>query len=69
MNRITVTLDEHGIPIRFCADQEVEIFLVHPNVPDDRVYQWSSLRVGEEHVDKEINGWPIGDLWTLHRRQ
>lgn len=69
MNRITFSLDKNGHLIRICADEDVEIFIVSPHVLDDRVYRWSSLRVGTEHVDKEIGGWPIGDLWTETRRQ
>lgn len=69
MNRITITLDKNGHFIRICADEDVEIFIVSPHVPDDRVYLWSSLRVGPHHVDNEIDGWPIGDLWTMAKRQ
>jgi hypothetical protein len=69
MSRITATLDEHGCPIRFCADDEVKVLLIQPSVPDARVYQWTSLRIGEDHVDNEIGDWPIGDVWTRPRRQ
>jgi hypothetical protein len=61
MKRITFTLDERGLIHRICADEEVEVYIVSPDVPRDRVYRWSSLRVGPEHVDEEIDGWPIGD--------
>ncbi len=61
MNRITFTLDKNGDILRICADEHVEVFIVCPSVPRDRVYRWSSLLAGREGVDDEIAGWPIGD--------
>jgi hypothetical protein len=61
MNRITFTLDENGHLVRICADQEVEVYIVQPSTPRDRVYQWSSLAVGKAAVEEEIGGWPVGD--------
>ena len=61
MDRITITLDENGHVVRICADAEVEVYLVSPHVPRDRVYRRGSLRVGREGVDDEIDGWPVGD--------
>ena len=61
MNRITITLDENGHVVGIRADEHVEVFIVFPSVPRDRVYRWSSLRVGREGVDEEIRGWPVGD--------
>ncbi|MFT8247274.1 hypothetical protein [Roseomonas sp. BN140053] len=61
MNRITFTVDENGHLVRICADQEVEVFIVAPNVPRDRVYRWSSLQVGRSAVEDEVGGWPVGD--------
>ena len=61
MDRITITLDENGHVVRICADAEVEVYLVSPHVPCDRVYRWGSLRVGRADVDDEIDGWPVGD--------
>jgi hypothetical protein len=61
MKRITLTMNDRGLIERICADEEVEVYIVCPNVPRDRVYRWSSLRVGPEQVDEEIEGWPVGD--------
>lgn len=61
MKRITFTMDERGLIHRICADEEVEVYIVCPHVPKDRVYRWSSLLVGPAHVDEEIDSWPIGD--------
>ena len=61
MNRIAITLDENGHVVRIHAGAEVELYLVSPSVPRDRVYRWSSLRVGRKGVDDEIADWPIGD--------
>ena len=59
--RITFTMDKRGFIRRICADEEVEVYIVSPHVPRDRVYRWSSLEVGRGHVDEEIDGWPVGD--------
>jgi hypothetical protein len=65
MNRVTFTLDENGDLVRICADEAVEVLIISPSVLRDRNYRWSSLRVGKHHVDKEIDGWPIGDKDTM----
>ena len=65
MKRITFTIDSHGIIERICADEEVEVYIVSPHAPRDRVYRWSSLRVGPAQVDDEIADWPIGDRGHL----
>jgi hypothetical protein len=67
MKRITFTMDERGLIRRICADEEVEVYIVSPHVPRDRVYRWSSLRVGPEQLDEEIDGWPVGDRHHLPR--
>lgn len=61
MKRITFTMGERGLIHRICADEEVEVFIVSPHVPRDRVYRWSSLQVGPQQVNEEIDGWPVGD--------
>jgi hypothetical protein len=61
MKRITFTMDERSLIHRICADEEVEVYIACSSTPSDRVYWWSSLRVGPEHVDEEIEGWPVGD--------
>jgi hypothetical protein len=60
MNRITFTLDENGHLVRISADQEVEVYIVQPSMPRDRVYRWSSLAAGKAAVEEEIGGWPVG---------
>lgn len=57
MNRITLTIDEHGSIVRICADAEVEIYFVEPSRPEERVYRYGSTQVGPEHVDEQIDGW------------
>jgi hypothetical protein len=61
MNRITFTLDENGHLVRICVDQEVEVYIVQPSMPRDRVYRWNSLAAGTAAVEEEIGGWPVGD--------
>jgi hypothetical protein len=69
VKRITFTLDERRFIQRICADEAVEVYIVDPRAERDRVYRWSSTKVGRKHVDEEIEGWPIGDkdyLPTVH---
>jgi hypothetical protein len=61
MKRITFTFDERGCIQRICADEEVEVYIVSPHVPCDRVYRWRSTLVGKQHVDEQIRGWPVGE--------
>jgi hypothetical protein len=51
--------------VRICADEAVEVLIIAPDVPQDRVYRWSSLQVGQDQVDGEIAGCPIGDKDTM----
>lgn len=68
MKRITFTTDERGRIHRICADEEVEVYIVCPSIPRDRVYRWSTLQVGREHVDEEIESWPVGHQGHLPAR-
>ena len=68
MDRIALVLDENGHFVRICADREVEVYIVSPSTPLDRVYRWSSLKVGRDNVDDEIAGWPVGDRDHWPRR-
>jgi hypothetical protein len=61
VKRITFAMDKRGFIHRTCADEAVEVYIVDPRAWRDRVYRWSSTKVGREHVDEEIAGWPIGD--------
>lgn len=61
MNRITFTMKVDGQIVRICSDEPVEIYIIQPSTPHDRVYKWSSLDAGPGVVDEEIGGWPIGD--------
>lgn len=63
MKRITFTVIENSALVRLCADEEVEIYIVDPSCPRDRVYRCSSLRVGPDQVAGEIDGWPVDDFW------
>jgi len=46
MKRITFTMDQRGLIRRICADEEIEVCIVCPEAPRDRVYRWNSLRLG-----------------------
>lgn len=39
MKRITSTMDERGLIHRVYSDEEVEVYIVSPHVPKDRVYR------------------------------
>ena len=65
MKRITFTMDERGFIHRICADEEIKVYIVDPHAMHDRVYRWSSTRVGPEHVDEELEDWPVGDRTYL----
>jgi hypothetical protein len=58
VKRFTFTLDKRGFIHRICADEAVEVYIVDPRARRDRVYRWSSTKVGREHIDEEIAGWP-----------
>jgi len=48
MKRASFTMDECGLIHRIFADEEVEVYLVCPSAPRDRVYRWSALLVGPQ---------------------
>ena len=62
MNRLCILLDENGEIDRICADEELEIFWVNPNVKHDRVYKYGSADFGPQFVRELIGGFPIGHL-------
>lgn len=57
--RICVTLTEHGEIAAICADAPVDVFIVDPTVPHDRVYQYGA-EIGPQHVRDAIGGYAIG---------
>jgi hypothetical protein len=62
MNRICIVLNEHGEFTDIAADQPLEIYVVCPHCPADRVYQYGAADFGPEHVRKLIGGFAIGHL-------
>jgi hypothetical protein len=66
--RIAFTMDERGLIYRTCADEDVEVYILCPNVPRDRGYRWSLLKVGRVHADEKIDGWPMGDWHYMPAR-
>lgn len=57
--RLCVTLTEHGEIATICADAPVDVFIVDPKAPADRVYQYEP-EIGPEYVRMEIGGYAIG---------
>ena len=60
MNRITLTLNEHGEVVRICSDEPIEIYFVSPHTPHDRVYIYNSVNIGPQHVHAEIGEYVVG---------
>ena len=58
--RIAIVINEHGEPIEFAADGEIELLIIAPNCPADRVYRYGSVDIGADRVDALIDGYPIG---------
>jgi hypothetical protein len=46
MSRTTFTVDSSERIVRICSDKEVEVYIVDPNIPSDRVYYWRPPRLG-----------------------
>ena len=62
MNRICIILDKDGQFSDIVADSEIEIFIVAPHCPSDRVYKYGAADFGPEHVRKHIGGYAVGHL-------
>lgn len=60
--RITFTVDERGFIRRICADEAVDIYIIDPRTPHDRVYRWSCLEGGSAAVNAETAEWPVEDI-------
>jgi hypothetical protein len=60
MNRIAISLNAHGEFSGIASDGPVEVFIVDPNCPSDRVYQYESVEVGVQHVQALIVGYAVG---------
>ena len=60
MTRMAITIDARGEIAAICADAPVEIYIVAPHVPHDRVYLWQSADIGPEHIRAAIGGYSIG---------
>jgi hypothetical protein len=60
MNRITLTRAANGDISRICADELIELYFVEPFCAQDRVYLYTAIDYGSQHVDEEIGGHPVG---------
>ena len=58
--RIAIVLNVHGEPAEFAADGDIELLIIDPNCPADRVYRYGSVDIGADRVDALIDGYPIG---------
>lgn len=67
MNRITFTMDGQGRLVRVCADRPVDVYFVSVTEDGDHAHAWSHVHVGIEVVDKELDEWPVGDMWYRPR--
>jgi len=60
MNRIAITLNEHGELDRICSDEVVEVYIVDPKCKEDRVYLYGAVETGPQFVRQEIGGYVVG---------
>lgn len=60
MNRICFVLNKNGELDSIAADSDIEIYIVAPHCPRDRVYLYQSADIGPEHVRKLIGGYSVG---------
>lgn len=58
--RIAITLDRNGHIEAICADELVEVFIVDPNVPHDRVYKMGNVEIGPHFLRYAVGCHPIG---------
>jgi cellulose synthase/poly-beta-1,6-N-acetylglucosamine synthase-like glycosyltransferase len=58
MNRVVITFDKSGC-FSVASDQEIEVFIVDDNAPNDRVYQMVADH-GVELVAAQLRGDPVG---------
>ena len=61
-NRICFVFDENGGISDICADSPIDIYLVEPSRPNDRVYLYGSANFGPEHVRSQIGGYSVGHV-------
>lgn len=59
MNRVAVVLNSHGEIARIVADAPVEVLIVDPNAPADRVYSYQ-VGTGPHLVRQEVGGFAVG---------
>jgi hypothetical protein len=60
LNRLTITLTPNGEIDAICADSPLEVYIVAPHVPHDRVYLYGSTQVGPQFVQQQIGGYAVG---------
>lgn len=60
MNRVCFVLDANGELDSIAADAPIEVYIVQPSCPGDRVYLYQSADFGPEHVRKLIGGYSVG---------
>lgn len=60
MNRICFVLSDKGELEGIAADAPVEIYIVAPHVPHDRVYLYQSAQFGPQFVRELIGGFAVG---------
>lgn len=64
-NRIAFVLDQKGFIRAIAADEDIDFFIVTPELEDDHVYLWTSTRVGKPFVDELIEGWPVNTQYNM----
>jgi hypothetical protein len=62
MNRLVIRLTPDGNIDRICSDEKIEVLFVDAGATNDRVYLFSSVKIGWQHVQREIDGHQVGHI-------
>ena len=60
INRVAITLTQNNDIVAVSSDEPIEFYFVCPHVPHDRVYLYEGVKVGPQHVQADIGGYPVG---------
>lgn len=67
MNRVAIVMSPEGNIEQICSDEPIDILIIDPAQPHDKVYKFASVDIGPEHVHAHVNGHAVGHT-DDHRR-
>ena len=66
MNRVCISLDQHGNLVGVASDEPIRCFLINDHSQSDRVFEFTpsegTLRIGVEHVREMLRDDGIGHI-------